>query len=50
MHIIKRDLSSENALWADFVTGNQKAFASIYNEHIDSLYGYKICPDKELKY
>lgn len=50
MNTVKKDIISKNALWANFVNGNQKAFASIYNEHIDSLYvyGFKICPDQDL--
>lgn len=50
MNIVKKDIINENAVWVNFVNGNQKAFASIYNTYIDSLYvyGFKICPDKEL--
>ncbi len=42
--------NKENSVWADFVGGDKKAFASIYNEHIDALflYGSKICPDRDL--
>ncbi|MFK5974724.1 MAG: sigma-70 family RNA polymerase sigma factor [Flavobacteriaceae bacterium] len=50
MNIVKKETNDKNALWANFVNGNQKAFASIYNEHIASLYVYgcKICQDQDL--
>lgn len=50
MITIKEKINSENSLWANFVNGNQEAFAKIYNQHINSLYayGFKLCPNKDL--
>jgi len=41
------DLLAE--VWIRFRTGDQEAFAILYNQHIDSLYSYgtKLCKDEE---
>jgi len=38
------------ALWERFQTGDQEAFAVLYNQHIEKLYSYgtKICKDEDL--
>lgn len=36
-------------IWSRFKTGDQEAFAIIYNQHVDKLYAYgtKLCKDEE---
>ena len=37
-------------IWESFKLGNKDAFASIYNQHLNTLYHYgtKLCPDDEI--
>jgi len=36
-------------VWSRFKTGDQEAFAILYNQHIDNLYSYgtKLCNDED---
>lgn len=49
MVITKKEISTEEDLWAKFVDGDELAFTVIYNFNIDALfsYGMKLCPDRD---
>lgn len=46
-----REVSKDDwpVVWSRFISGDQEAFAILYNLHLDSLYHYgtKLCKDKE---
>lgn len=48
---MKKEVGNDNmqGVWARFKTGDQVAFAILYNLHIDNLYSYgtKLCKDDE---
>ena len=44
-----RDDRNLQSIWSRFVTGDQEAFAILYNQHIENLYSYgtKLCNDED---